>query len=129
MRRGVIDGTFLYGVRTFNPWLIRKAIVFWWNDLSAQEMGLGARGTAKKIMEEKSLAILNDKNLHPGDFAITNNGVHALAYVGDHIWLEADPSERKVIRVNARETKNVWFQEPISILRWRFMDAPLRTGK
>jgi len=129
VRRGTIDGTFLYGIRTLNPLLVRKAIVFWWHDISAQEMGSGANGTAKKITEEKSLAVLNDKNLHPGDFAITRGGIHAVAYMGDHIWIEADPGEMKVISVNARNTKNIWFRQPISILRWRFLDTPNRSVK
>ena len=129
VRRGTIDGTFRYGLRTLNPLLVRKAAVLWWHDVSAQEMGAGARGVAKKVTEEKSIVLMDDKNLHPGDFAITRGGIHALAYLGDHIWLEADPSEMKVIRVNALTTKNSWFQQPISILRWQFLEIqhPIKT--
>ncbi|MEI6561779.1 MAG: NlpC/P60 family protein [Verrucomicrobiota bacterium] len=128
VRRGMIDGTFLYGARTLNPYLLRQAIRLWWHDVSAQDMQLGARGNAKKITEEKSLALLNDKNLHPGDFAITSNGVHALAYLGDHVWIEADPGEMKVLQVNARTAKNDWLRVPVSILRWRLLEAPYRGG-
>jgi len=126
VRRGVIDGTFLYGARTLNPYLIRKSIALWWHDVSAREMGAGARGEARMIAEEKSIAILNDKDLKPGDFAITTGGVHALAYLGDHIWIEADPGEMKVIQVNARTTKNGWFHHPISAMRWRLLETPHR---
>ena len=129
LRRGVIDGTFLHGVRTLNPLLVRKAFALWWRDLSARDMEAGALGAAKKILEEKSLALLNDKNLHPGDFAIPRGGMHALAYLGDHLWIEADPGERRVISLNARTTTNAWFQQPVSILRWRFLEAPYRTRR
>ena len=129
VRRGTIDGTFLYGIRTLNPLLARKALALWWNDVSAQEMGAGARHEARKITEEKTLALLDDKNLHPGDFAITRDGIHALAYLGDHVWIEADPAERKVIRLNARNAKSAWVQVPVSLLRWRFLDPPHRAGK
>ena len=131
VRRGVIDGTFLYGARTLNPLLIRKALLFWWHDMAARDMGAGADGAAKKITEEKSLALLNDKNLHPGDFAITSDGVHALAYIGDHIWLEADPSADvwKVIRINSSTSKNGWLHVPVSILRWRLLETPYRAGR
>ena len=128
IRRGMIDGTFLYGARALNPYLLRQAIRLWWHDVSARDMQLGARGNAKKITEEKALALMNDKNLHPGDFAITGDGVHALAYLGEHIWIEADPGEMKVLRVNARSAKNEWLRVPVSILRWRLLEAPYRAG-
>jgi hypothetical protein len=126
IRRGTLDGTFLYGLRTLNPLLARKAVVFWWHDKSAREMGMGAGKTARKVIDEKSLLILNDKNLHPGDFAITSNGIHALAYLGDHLWLEADPGEGKVIRVNTATPRNPWMNVPVSVLRWRFLEVPFR---
>ena len=129
IRRGLIDGAFLHGVRTLNPLLIRKALRFWWRDLSARDMEAGALGAAKKITEAKSLPSLDDKNLHPGDFAITRGGAHALAYLGDHVWIAADPGERKVIRVNARTTKSEWLRAPVSILRWRLLEAPYRAGR
>ena len=126
IRRGVIDGTFWYGIRTFNPWLVRKAVVFWWHDMSARDMGQGAGGAARRITTEKSIVALTDKNLSPGDFVITSNGIHALGYLGDHLWIEADPGEGKVIQVNARTTKNGWFLKPVSVMRWRFLDTPYR---
>ena len=128
IRRGMIDGTFLYGARTLNPALLRKAIHLWWRDVSAREMEAGARGEAKKITEAKSLAALDEKNLHPGDFAITRGGVHALAYLGDHVWIAADPGERRVIRANARTVKSEGFRQPVSLLRWRLLETPYRAG-
>ena len=129
VRRGTIDGTFVFGVRTLNPLLVRKAVGFWWHDVSAREMGLGAGRTARKVTEEKSITTLNDKNLHPGDFAITSSGIHAVAYLGDHLWLEADPGEGKVVRVNASGTKNSWFRVPISVMRWRYLELSQRGKK
>lgn len=126
IRRGTLDGTFLYGGRTLNPLLTRKAVVFWWRDRSAREMGTGAGKAARKVIDEKSLLILNDKNLHPGDFSIPQDGVHALAYLGDHVWLEADPGEGKVIRVNTATPRNPWMNVPVSVLRWRFLEVPFR---
>jgi hypothetical protein len=126
IRRGTIDGTLLFGIRTFNPLLARKAVALWWRDRSARELGVGAGKAARKVIEEKSLLILNDKNLHPGDFAVTQNAAHALAYLGDHVWLEADPTEGKVIRVNTASPRNPWMNQPVSVLRWRFLEPPFR---
>lgn len=126
VRRGTIEGTFLYGLRTFNPLLVRKAAAFWWRDRSADDMIKGAGKTARKVAEAPSLVILDDKNLHPGDFAVTRGGIHALAYLGDHLWLEADPAEGKVIRVPTRGSRNPWFGQPVSVMRWRFLEKPFR---
>lgn len=126
IRRGTIDGTFLYGLRTLNPLLARKAVGLWWRDRSARELGAGAGKAARKVIEEKSLLILNDKNLHPGDFAITQNGAYALAYLGDHVWLEADPEAGKVIRVSTQGSRNSGMNQQVSVLRWRFLEVPFR---
>ena len=128
VRRGAIDGTLWFGLRTGNPLLARKAIRLWWRDVSAREMGDGARGSARKVAEAKSIALLNDANLYPGDFAVTFGGVHVLAYLGDHFWLEADPGESKAVRINARSTKNPWFQQQVAVMRWRFLEMPYRRG-
>ncbi|MEI8235490.1 MAG: hypothetical protein WCH57_12515 [Verrucomicrobiota bacterium] len=126
VRRATVDGMFSYGVRTLNPWLVRRAAAFWWNGRSAREMGAGAGGTAHKVAETKSLRLWNDKNLHPGDFAITAGGVHALLYLGEHIWLEADPAAMKVVRLRTERDRNPWLETPVSVLRWRFLELPAR---
>ena len=129
VRRGAIDALFISGVRTVNPLLVRKAAELWWHDLSAQELGHGAGGRAQKLVEIKAIAGMDDSKLHPGDFAITQSGSHALAYLGDHQWVEADPGEGRVIRINGRSTTNPWFHQPVSIMRWRFLDLPQLVGR
>jgi len=129
VRRSAIDALFIFGLRTANPLLVRKAAELWWHDLSARELGYGAGGRAQKLIEIKAIAGMDDSKLHPGDFAITPNGVHAMVFLGDHQWAEADPEEGRVIRVNGRSTQNTWFQQPVSIMRWRFLDLPQLVGK
>ncbi|MDD5349843.1 MAG: NlpC/P60 family protein [Chthoniobacteraceae bacterium] len=122
VRRAAIEGTFTHGVRTLNPWLIRRAFALWWSDMSASEMGRGAAGTARKAAAPSSLRLWNDKNLHPGDFAITASGVHALLYLGDHLWLEADPSALKVQRLRTGRDRSAWLETPVAVLRWRYLE-------
>lgn len=126
IRRAAIDGMFFHGLRTLNPWLVRYAVTFWWNDCSASEMGAGAGGLAHKVAEPKSLLSWTDKNLHPGDFAITGDGIHALLYLGEHVWLEADPTARKVLRLRTGRDRSAGFEMPVSVLRWRFLELPTR---
>ena len=57
--------------------------------------------------------------------AVTSNGVHVLAYVGDSTWIEADPSALvgyKVVQIKA-PTSNAWFNTPVHIVRWRRLDG------
>ncbi len=51
--------------------------------------------------------------------AVTEDGVHILAYLGDKVWIEADPIYKKVIKVSIPETDNPWFNTPVYILRWQ----------
>jgi cell wall-associated NlpC family hydrolase len=126
VRRGAIEGTFSYGLRTCNPLLVRTASDLWWHDGSAQQMAAGMGGLARKVTEGKSLSSLNDKNLHPGDFSITRDGVHALAYAGDHLWMEADPGTLKVMRLRLGKDRSPWFETPVVIMRWRYLEMPKR---
>ena len=56
-----------------------------------------------------------------GDFAIVARGVHALAYLGDHTWIEADPGAGKVIVVRTSD-KNTWLDSSAVFVRWRDLD-------
>lgn len=68
-------------------------------------------------MTVSSINELDESKILPGDFAVTVTGVHALAYTGDGIWIEADPHYARVITVKT-PTKNPWFEEPVQIMRW-----------
>lgn len=64
---------------------------------------------------------MNYAKLQPGDLAVTTNGIHILAYLGDHAWIEADPTVGKVIEVKT-PSDNVWFSTPVKFMRWRIPD-------
>jgi len=132
VRRGAIDAMALYGIRTANPLLVRKAIALWWHDMSAEELGRGASGLAEKEVAIKAIAGTDESklHLHPGDFAISENGTHALAYLGNRQWIEADPTEGRVIELNASSGKqNPWFHQGMVILRWRHLELEKAVGR
>lgn len=56
----------------------------------------------------------------PGDLAVTSNGIHIMAYLGDNRWIEADPGIRRVITVTVPANENNWFRIPVNIVRWKF---------
>ena len=129
VRRGAIDALALTGLRTLNPLLFRKAAALWWHDTSAREMMSGAGGKAQRLYDIKGIAGADDSRLHPGDFAVIENGIHAAAYLGDHAWLEADPDVHRVIRVNVRSTDNPWFHGQSALLRWKHLEVPQLVGR
>jgi hypothetical protein len=123
VRRGAIEGTLKEGFRTGNSLLVRRAVLMWWRDMSARDMGFGAKRSARRLMQVKAIKGFDDSKLRPGDFAVPEGGVHVMAYLGNHLWIEANPSLGKVVIEDGRTTSNPWFNMPVSIMRWRYMHA------
>lgn len=117
MRRGMIDGMFLRGVRTFDPGLARWSIWLWWHDCSARDLGNG-NGMTTHLFDTVSINAMDQSRLEPGDMAVTATGIHVMAYLGDKLWIEADPGAGKVITVSAPTKDNPWFREHMKIVRW-----------
>jgi hypothetical protein len=120
IRRGLIDSLFLRGIRSFDAGLVRHAIWLWWHDCTARDLGDGY-GVTIHLLDTPSINTLDHSKLLPGDLGVTRSGVHIMAYLGDESWIEADPSVARVIRVSVPSRDNVWFQEPMSIVRWNIL--------
>jgi hypothetical protein len=95
----------------------------WWHDASAAALGQEYRQLTKRLLARTNLNELDYHLLKPGDIAVTLSGVHVMAYLGDQQWIEADPDIGKVVIVGVPERVNPWFQETVSILRWRELDT------
>jgi hypothetical protein len=119
VRRGMIDALFLRGIRTFHPGLIRESLSQWWKDCTASTLGKGLPPLTSHIMDAPSINALQPDQILPGDLAVTANGVHVLAYLGDSTWIEADPDLNRVIQVKVPAPGNSWFESPVRIVRWR----------
>ena len=91
----------------------------WWFDLSALALRDGERGWTTRLFKADSINSINTSKLLPGDLAATADGIHILAYISEHKWIEADPGERKVMVVNVPDKINYWFQVPVYTLRWQ----------
>jgi cell wall-associated NlpC family hydrolase len=129
VRKGLIWGQLLHGLRTFNGGPIREAIDLWWHDCSAMALGDGYRGWTTELFRHDSVAGADHSPLKPGDLAVTADGVHVMAYLGNHTWIEADPDAHKVIQVTL-PTDNPWFNKPVTFVRWKcFNPAGSRTYK
>jgi len=121
IRRGLIDALFRRGVRTGDAGLVRRAISLWWHDCSAKALGDQYRGLTVRLLDTPSLNALDHAQILPGDLGVTSNGVHIMAYIGNHRWIEADPGAGRVIIVMAPSKDNPWFHGPMNIVRWSIL--------
>ena len=118
IRQGFIDANVCYGLKTFNGALVREAILLWWYDSSAKAMRDGYRGRTIRIMDATNVNELDHDRILPGDFAVTQNGVHRLAYLGDGRWIQADPNPHKVVIGKVPVEDSGWFKTSVYIMRW-----------
>lgn len=119
MRRAWIDTLLREGAH-WNPGLWREAALVWWQDCAAREMKDGYRGRILPFRSEKSINDCSGPYLRPGDMAVTANGVHVLAYLGNNTWIQADPSLADGDRVilTTAPSKSTWFRQKIVLCRW-----------
>lgn len=118
VRVGLIDADFNRGLLTLNPGLMREGLALWWFDCSADALKNAYRGDTRPLFSAPSLNALDYALLLPGDFAVSENGQHTLAYIGDKTWIEADPGPGRVIKVTV-PSQDLYFTVPMQIMRWR----------
>ncbi len=120
IRCGMIDAARDNGLSSLNPAMIRHSLSLWWRDCSAAELAQGYSGRTQMLKPAASLNLADYRILKPGDFAVTQDGVHTLAYIGDKTWIEADPGDGRVVRVTV-PTSNPWFNHPVRLMRWKVL--------
>lgn len=119
IRRGLIDSFFLRGISTFDAGLVRHAFWLWWHDCTARDLGEGHSNTTH-LADTPSINALDHSKILPGDLAVTSDGLHIMAYLGDNHWIEADPGIGQVVTISV-PTHNAWFRVPMNIVRWNVL--------
>jgi hypothetical protein len=82
-------------------------------------MGEGQTVVLKIVAPQINL--LDHATFQPGDLAVTDSGIHVLAYLGDQTWIEADPGVEKVILAKSPSQDNAWLSSPVKIVRWKLL--------
>lgn len=121
VRAALMNACLQESLRTLNPSLLRFSISCWWNDCSARALGEEYRHTTVKLFAAESVNSIPLTQILPGDMAVTDDGIHVLAYLGANEWIEADPNERKVI-IEAIPSTNIWFDGPVTVVRWSLLN-------
>ncbi|MBD2295408.1 C40 family peptidase [Anabaena sphaerica FACHB-251] len=116
VRQGLVGANLKYGLLSLNPQLIREGISIWFFDASAEALASEYRNKTKVIMKANSINELDHEKIQPGDIAVTQDGTHTLAYIGNQTWIEADPNYLKVIQLQVSDKNNPWFNVPIYIV-------------
>jgi hypothetical protein len=128
VRCGMIAAAKSHGLATLNPGLLRESFLLRWNDSSAKALKEEHRSKTRLLFMARSLNETRHEALRPGDMAVTSNGVHVLAYLGERTWIEADPSElngNRVITLTV-PSRSAWFNTPVHLVRWRQLDEESR---
>ncbi|HVF11359.1 MAG TPA: NlpC/P60 family protein [Abditibacteriaceae bacterium] len=122
-RCALMNANLRQGVLTANPRLLRESLTLWWFDSSAKALKEGYRDKTRVLLTSRSINALDHSRILPGDFAVTSSGVHALCYLGDKTWIEADPGPQDRVITLKVPTANAWFNIPVHIMRWRQFEA------
>jgi hypothetical protein len=123
-RRALRDALLDYGLRHGNGRAFREFASQWWYDTSAKAMGEGYRGNTRPLGRAGTVRTLDPAALSPGDLAVTDNGVHVMAYAGEGRWIQADPGIGAVATLDGRTADNAWFDMPVTVHRWKFFTMP-----
>ena len=123
--RGLMDADLTVGFRTVNPRLLRQGLSLWWHPCTAEALGNGYGGRTRFLLATARLNSLDYGLVQPGDLAVTSGGGHALAYLGDRTWIEADPSLLRGDKVITVQTPSriAWFGEGMRLIRWRQLEG------
>jgi len=119
LRRAYVRACVIDSVFSFRPTLLKEAFHVWWRDCSARELRDGYSGRTAKSSIRGTVNDMSPKHLLIGDMAITSNGVHCLAYLGQETWIEADPALMRVVTKSAPDSAFEWFSADVVIVRWR----------
>jgi len=121
VRAALINACLQESLQTLNPSLLRFSASCWWNDCSAQALGEEYRGATTRLFSAEAVNSVPAIQMQPGDMAVTDDGIHVLAYLGAQEWVEADPIARKVI-IEAVPSTNPWFARPVTVVRWSILN-------
>lgn len=120
-RRALRDALLSYGVRHLNGRAFRAYLEQWWFDASAKALAESYRDYTSPLGTTGIIKEMDYEGLVPGDLAVTVGGVHILAYVGDGLWIQADPGIGAVKSLAGRTEDNSWFDTPVTTHRWQLL--------
>jgi hypothetical protein len=118
VRAGMVDAEFHEAARQLNPRLLREGCWLWWHDIAARDMPKGYAGRMETLSSSTRRLVIDQ--LRAGDVAVTDDGGHVIAYLGNDQWIEADPIGLAVTEWNGTERlKSI--DLPMIFIRWNIL--------
>jgi hypothetical protein len=121
VRKSLVNSLVTEGLTALNPLPLRQGIFIWWQDCSARALGAEYLQLTRRLFDADAINQIDSSRIQPGDLAVTVDGLHVLAYLGNDEWIEADPDAKTVLRLTTPST-NTWFDTPVTVLRWSQLD-------
>jgi hypothetical protein len=128
VRCGMMNAMAWRGLVTCDGGLFRQALTFWWHDVTARSLGEQTGGITTLVTEAHDINTLDHTKILAGDLAVVADGIHVMAYLGDGVWIEADPGIGRVITAHAPSADIDWFRARARIVRWRILSSPILSG-
>jgi hypothetical protein len=121
VRRALSDAYVFESLATLDLGLLRESLLLRWFDASAEDLMHEYRNQTRRLYSTSSVYALNSAPLFPGDFAVTADGVHVMAYLGGPVWIAADPEAGRVIKLRP-SSRNPWLSAPVVVMTWRALE-------
>lgn len=124
IRCALVDANVTYSLTQANPAALREGLWLWWHDCSANALKEQYQGKTRPLFAARAINKIDPAALQPGDMAVTADGLHVLAYLGEQTWIEADPTVSRLGRVIqvTTPTTNGWFDRSVHLMRWRQLE-------
>jgi hypothetical protein len=113
VRKALEDALTTRGLATGNAGLIRSALWLYWHDVNAKEIRTGYAGHTKVVCDHVDYSLMK-----PGDLGMVDGGVHVMVYLGNNVWIEADPTRNKVLEDTVPDA----MAAQMTIIRWTILE-------
>ncbi|UKI34529.1 MAG: C40 family peptidase [Lentisphaeria bacterium] len=128
-RKAMRNALLKTGLKEMNRDFLLLALKNWWFDASARALAEGYRDYLFPLNLAGTVATAPEKELNPGDLAITDDGVHVMIYLSPDEWISADPGQGKVVIEHPSKSKNPWFTRLVHFFRFTLLEnAEIRLG-
>ena len=122
VRRALGDAFIREALATGNLGMVRESMLLRWFDTSAKGLLQEYRGQTRRLFDARSVRELALARLQPGDFVVTADGIHVMAFLGGTTWIAADPQAGRVIRLQPGDN-NPWLLAPVVVMTWRALEG------
>jgi hypothetical protein len=121
VRRALSDAYVYEALATLDLGLLRDSLLLRWFDASADSLLREHRNQTRQLYNARSVHDLVFAPLFPGDFVVTEDGVHVMAFLGGTTWIAADPEAGRVIKLKPGDN-NRWLFAPVVVMTWRALE-------